>query len=358
MYTMAGSLCALYAHNRPYAARARTLAWVVLGMLGGVAVALVTASLTRNAVVLVTVGALLAAVQKALCDASRSARRATWSSPSSASPPSSSRRPSARSPVTWRWPPPPASGPGSSAWHPPRSARTARNAGATAQALNAAAAYAASHRTGEDRAPARAAGCAAGDRPPGRRCWPCRPRAPAPPPRHALERLVVRAEVALAAPADTDPERLRAWAHALRGGGRIPRTGDAPGDRDELLGVDAELAARPAPLWQRLRPAGPDRRAHRPRLRAGRVRLPGPRHRPPLLGPGHRRRALPGQPDPDLDRAVQRVVGNLAGVLLFAAIAPLAHLGQALLVAVRRARPRLRRRGLVSGDYWRRPRLV
>ncbi|MES4833288.1 FUSC family protein, partial [Streptomyces anthocyanicus] len=71
MYTMAGSLCALYAHNRPYAARARTLAWVVLGMLGGVAVALVTASLTRNAVVLVTVGALLAAVQKALCDATR-----------------------------------------------------------------------------------------------------------------------------------------------------------------------------------------------------------------------------------------------------------------------------------------------
>ncbi|CAM5735296.1 hypothetical protein STENM223S_04453 [Streptomyces tendae] len=29
---------------------------------------------------------------------------------------------------------------------------------------------------------------------------------------------------------------------------------------------------------------------------------------------------------------MQRVVGNLAGVLLFAAIAPLAHLGQVLLV--------------------------
>lgn len=71
MYTMAGSLCALYAHNRPYAARARALAWVVLGMLGGLAVALVTASLTRDAVVLVTVGAVLAAVQKTLCDATR-----------------------------------------------------------------------------------------------------------------------------------------------------------------------------------------------------------------------------------------------------------------------------------------------
>ncbi len=71
MYTMAGSLCALYAHNRPYAARARALAWVVLGMLAGVAVALVTASLTDDAAVLVAVGALLAAAQKALCDATR-----------------------------------------------------------------------------------------------------------------------------------------------------------------------------------------------------------------------------------------------------------------------------------------------
>src|SRR5207244_1117029 len=60
MYTMAGSLCALYAHSRPYAARARALAWVVLGMIGGLAVSLVAASLTGNAVVLVTVGALLA----------------------------------------------------------------------------------------------------------------------------------------------------------------------------------------------------------------------------------------------------------------------------------------------------------
>ncbi|MGV9630216.1 FUSC family protein, partial [Streptomyces sp. NPDC003487] len=71
MYTMAGSLCALYAHNRPYAARARTLAWVVLGMTGGLALSLVAASLTANAAVLVTVGALLAATQKAVCDATR-----------------------------------------------------------------------------------------------------------------------------------------------------------------------------------------------------------------------------------------------------------------------------------------------
>ncbi|MBV1939225.1 FUSC family protein, partial [Streptomyces sp. BV286] len=71
LYTMAGSLCALYAHHLPYAARGRALAWVVLGMLASVATALVTASLTSSAVILVCVGALLAAAQKALCDATR-----------------------------------------------------------------------------------------------------------------------------------------------------------------------------------------------------------------------------------------------------------------------------------------------
>ncbi|MZD09623.1 FUSC family protein, partial [Streptomyces sp. SID5785] len=71
MYTMAGSFCALYGHNLPYAARARALAWVVAGMFASIAVALVTASLTGSAAVLVAVGAVLAAVQKTLCDATR-----------------------------------------------------------------------------------------------------------------------------------------------------------------------------------------------------------------------------------------------------------------------------------------------
>ncbi|NEB80790.1 FUSC family protein, partial [Streptomyces sp. SID14478] len=71
MYTMAGSFCALYGHNLPYAARARALAAVVLGMVASIAVALVAASFTSSAVLLVTVGALLAAAQKALCDATR-----------------------------------------------------------------------------------------------------------------------------------------------------------------------------------------------------------------------------------------------------------------------------------------------
>lgn len=71
MYTMAGSLCALYGHGLPYARRVRTVAGVVVGMLVGMAISLVTASLTGSTAALIAVGALLAAGQKVLCDATR-----------------------------------------------------------------------------------------------------------------------------------------------------------------------------------------------------------------------------------------------------------------------------------------------
>ncbi|WP_217169489.1 FUSC family protein [Streptomyces sp. AC512_CC834] len=359
MYTMAGSLCALYAHNRPYAARARTLAWVVLGMLGGVVVALVTASLTRNAVVLVTVGALMAAVQKALCDATRVGPPGNVvltfiSSAALFVPQTLGQIPGhlALGAAAGVW-----------AWLVGMAPALVRPHGperrATAQALNAAAAYAATRGTGDrgtgDRHapahdPARAAGYAAVQA-----AWQTLLSLPATgaraTTRHALERLVVRAEVALAAPADTDPEPLRAWAHALRGAGRIPRTGDAPGATDELLGVDAELAARPAPLWQRLGPLTPI--AARTALGcalAGYASL--------ALGIGRPYWALVTaaalyQANMTLtwSRAVQRVVGNVAGVLLFAAIAPLAHLGQALLVLFCLAL-NFGAEALITRNYW------
>ncbi|WP_162832980.1 FUSC family protein [Streptomyces sp. CB09001] len=352
MYTMAGSLCALYAHNRPYAARARTLAWVVLGMLAGVAAALVTASLTRNAVVLVTVGALLAAVQKVLCDATRVGPPGnvvlTFISSAALFVPQTLAQVPAHLAL--------AAAAGAWAWLVGMAPAPVRPHGperrATAQALNAAAAYAAAHGTGagEDHASARAAGYAAVQA-----AWQTLPALPSTgaraATRHALERLVVRAEVALAAPADTDPERLRAWAHALRGGGRIPRTGDAPEDTDELLGVDAELAARPAPLWQRLGPLTPI--AARTALGcalAGYASL--------ALGIGRPYWALVTaaalyQANVTLtwSRAVQRVVGNLAGVLAFAAIAPLAHLGQALLVLCCLAL-NFGAEALITRNYW------
>ncbi|MFF5253316.1 FUSC family protein [Streptomyces leeuwenhoekii] len=342
MYTMAGSLCALYAHNRPYAARARVLAWVVLGMLGGVAVALVTASLTRDAVVLVTVGALLAAAQKVLCDATRVGPPGNVvltfiSSASLFAPQTLGQVPGhlalAAAAGAWAW---------LVGMAPALLRPTGPERRATAHALNATAAYAEAHGADEGRArAARAAGYAAVQA-----AWQTLLSLPTnsarATTRHALERLVVRAEVALAAPADADPERLRTWARALRGTGRVPRTGDPrtgdtrTGDSraaaDELLGVEAELGARPVPLWHRLVPLAPlGVRTALGCALAGYASL--------ALGIGRPYWALVTaaalyQANLTLtwSRAVQRVVGNLGGALVFAAVAPLAHLGQAALV--------------------------
>ncbi|WP_086562619.1 FUSC family protein [Streptomyces africanus] len=328
MYTMAGSLCALYAHNRPYAARAGALMWVVLGMLGGLAVALVAASLTGSAVVLVTVGALLAAAQKVLCDATRVGPPGNVvltfvSSASLFAPQTLAQVPGhlALAAATGVW-----------AWLVCMAPALVRPHGperrATAAALKAAAAYAETGGTsgtggGEGQARARAAGYAAVQA-----AWQsllstgARSRT-----RRALERLVVRAEVALAAPTEADAGRLRAWADALRGTGPVPRAGLPRAAADEPLGVDAARG-----LWARLGPLTP--LAVRTALGcalAGYASL--------ALGIGRPYWALVTaaslyQANIALtwNRAVQRVVGNVVGVLVFAAVVPLAHLGQAALV--------------------------
>ncbi|MEU4167341.1 FUSC family protein [Streptomyces sp. NPDC026665] len=324
MYTMAGSLCALYAHNRPYAARARALAWVVAGMLGGLGVALVTASLTTNAVVLVTVGALLAAAQKTLCDATRIGPPghvvlAFISSASLFVPQHLGQVPGhlalGAAAGAWAWIV--GMAPGLVRPHGPERR-------ATAHALNAAAAAVAA----PDDARARAAAAAAVHT-----AWQSLLSTGArSAPRRALERLVVRAEVALAAPADTDPERLSGWAHDLSGTGPVPRP-DGLGDAaDELLGVEAALAFGEPPLRARLGPLAPI--ALRTALGcalAGYVSL--------ALGVGRPSWALVTaaslyQANVTLtwNRGVQRVAGNLVGVAAFAVLAPLAHVGQAALV--------------------------
>ncbi|WP_081238763.1 FUSC family protein [Streptomyces viridosporus] len=328
-YTMAGSLCALYAHNRPYVARARVLAGVVLGMLGGLAAALVTASLTENAVVLVTVGAVLAAVQKVLCDATRIGPPAhvilTFVSSASLFVPQTLGQVPGHLAL--------AAAAGAWAWLVGMAPAPVRPHGperrATAHALNATAAYAETAGDGDGDPRARSAAYAAVQA-----AWQTllaagnRPSAT----RRALERLVVRAEIALAAPADTDPVRLRAWARALRGTGRVPHTDEPRTDADELLGAAAERATAPRPLWSRLGPLTPI--AVRTGLGcalAGYASL--------ALGVGRPYWALVTaasiyQANITLtwSRAVQRVVGNLVGVLLFAAIAPIAHLGPLALV--------------------------
>ncbi|RPF31351.1 FUSC family protein [Streptomyces sp. TLI_185] len=326
MYTMAGSLCALYAHNRPYAARARALAWVVLGMVGGLAVSLVAASLTGSAVLLVTIGALLAALQKALCDATRIGPPGNVvltfiTSASLFAPQTLGEVPAhlalALAAGGWAWVV--GMAPGLLRPHGPERR-------ATAAALRAAAAYAVTRGTGDGHARARAAAAAAVQA-----AWQPLLAVGDARTRRALERLVVRAEVALAVPADTDPEQLSTWARELTGTGPVPQVHD-PAAAAELLGVDAELAASPRPLWHRLGPLAPI--AVRTALGcalAGYASL--------ALGIGRPYWALVTaaslyQANLALtwSRGVQRVVGNLVGVLLFAAVVPLAHLGPAALV--------------------------
>ncbi|MFF2167977.1 FUSC family protein [Streptomyces sp. NPDC058175] len=333
MYTMAGSLCALYAHNLPYAARARALAWVVLGMLASLAVTLLTASLTSSAAVLVAVGALLAAAQKTLCDATRIGPPGhlilTFISSASLFAPQTLGQIPGHLALTV--------GAGAVAWLVGMAPALVRPHGperrATARALNAAAAYVSAEDGARERARAGAAAAvhaawqsllATGGRGAARR---------------ALERLVVRAEVALAAPDDTDPALLRDWAAGLSGTGPVPRVDHAHTHEsdvdDELLGIEAELAFGKPSLWRRLAPGSPllpvALRTAVGCALAGYGSL--------ALGIGRPYWALVTaaslyQANITLtwNRTVQRVAGNLAGVLVFAAVVPLAHVGQIFVV--------------------------
>ncbi|MET9547225.1 FUSC family protein [Streptomyces sp. NPDC006627] len=363
MYTMAGSFCALYAHHLPYAARARALAWVVAGMSAGVAVALVTASLTGSAAVLVAVGAVLAAAQKTLCDASRIGPPGhlifTFISSATLFAPQSLGQVPGHLALTLAG--------GAVAWLVGMAPALVRPHGperrATARALHAAAAYAEVAEVAEvaegtdagaaaERARAAAAGAvhaawqsllAAGAR-----------GAEA---RRALARLVVRAEEALAHPATADPAALRSWAAGLRGTGAVPRPSDVrPGERDELLGVAAELAGADVKgaLWRRLAPGSPllpiALRTALGCALAGYGSL--------ALGIGRPYWALVTaaslyQANVTLtwNRGVQRVVGNLVGVLAFAAIAPFAHLGHAELIVSCLALA-FGAEALISRNYW------
>uniref|UniRef100_A0AAU1UFG2 FUSC family protein n=1 Tax=Streptomyces sp. NBC_00119 TaxID=2975659 RepID=A0AAU1UFG2_9ACTN len=338
MYTMAGSLCALYAHNLPYAARARALAWVVLGMLASLAAALLTASLTSSAAVLVAVGAVLAAAQKTLCDATRIGPPGhlilTFISSASLFAPQTLGQIPGHLALT--------AGAGAVAWLVGMAPALIRPHGperrATARALNAAAAYVSAEDGARERARAGAAAAvhaawqsllATGGRGAARR---------------GLERLVVRAEVALAAPADTDPALLRDWAAGLSGTGPVPRParhdgisaiGNPSDIDDEVLGIEAELAFGKPSLWRRLAPGSPllpvALRTAVGCALAGYGSL--------ALGVGRPYWALVTaaslyQANVTLtwNRTVQRVAGNLAGVLVFAAVVPLAHVGQIFVV--------------------------
>ncbi|MFQ6855898.1 FUSC family protein [Streptomyces sp. 35M1] len=360
VYSMAGSLCALYGHGLPYARRARAYAGVVLGMAAGLAVSLVTASLTGSTAVLIAVGALLAAVQKVLCDATRIGPPGhvifTFVSSAALFAPQRLDQIPGHLALTL--------GAGAFAWLVALAPALVRREGperrAVARALEAAAVCAADPgpRSGHAVDPGPRSGNAVDPGPRNRRAaaaavhaaWRCLLDCGRPTPvRRSLERLVVQAEAAFAAPRPgaraADPERLRAWAARTRGRGPVPMPPPAPGTADELYGIDAERAVLRAREGRRAA-----RRALLRRLGPGSPLLPVAVRT--LFGcalAGYLCAALGvGRPywaivtaaslyqanlTLSWNRALQRTFGNLLGVLVFAAVLPVSRIGPLALVS-------------------------
>ncbi|MFE3374750.1 FUSC family protein [Streptomyces anulatus] len=340
MYTMAGSLCALYGHGLPYARRARAVAGVVLGMTASLAVALVTASLTGSTAVLIAVGALLAAAQKVLCDATRIGPPGhvifTFVSSAALFAPQRPEQIPGHLALTL--------GAGAFAWLVALAPALVRREGperrAVARALTAAAECAADPGPRTRNAAAAAVHAA----------WQCLLASGRPTPvRRSLERLVVHAEGAFAAPCPggggaAGPDRLRAWAALTRARGPVPAPPPAPGTADELYGIDAERAALRAPEGRRAA-----RRALLRRLGPGSPLLPvAVRTLAGCALAGYLCAALGvGRPywaivtaaslyqaniTLSWNRALQRTLGNLLGVLVFAAVLPVSRISPLALV--------------------------
>ncbi|POX42599.1 hypothetical protein C3486_04810 [Streptomyces sp. Ru73] len=353
LYTSAGAMCALYGHNKPYAARARTVAWVILGMIASLAVGLVSSSFLDSTVLLVLIASALAAVHKMMCDAVRIGPPGnliiTFISASAFFVP---QRPG-DIPVHLLL----AVAGGAVAWLVCMAPWLVRPEGpqriATARALEAAAGLlraAPDAAVGPRHATAAAVNAA----------WqtiflvPARSAAKYAA-RARLERLLVRAESALAVadvPAEehaAEAERFAGWARDLRRGRPLPEVTLDAGQTAELAGIAADQEGTALDL----RRPSPDHprgfRAVLRQLRPGSPLLPlGARV---LIGctlAGWASMAI-GSEHPywavvtaasvfqanttlSWQRAVQRALGNLLGLLLFTALLPVIHTGHLAMV--------------------------
>ncbi|MET9296072.1 FUSC family protein [Streptomyces sp. NPDC003077] len=434
LYTSAGAMCALYAHHLPYAARARTLVWVVLGMVASLGVALTAASLVTSAAVLVVLAALVAAVHKMLCDATRIGPPGnlilTFISASAFFVPQRLGQVPFHLSL--------ALGTGVLAWLVGMAPALVRPRGpeslATARALEAAAGLLRTLPEAEN-----GAGNGAANGPADQAAVPgaAPPDATSPsrsgPARHAtaaavnaawhtlflvpartdaqvtarvrLERLLVRAESALAVRAVGEDERAEAgrylaWAHGLRRGRPLPEVALSPEETDELAGITAERDALRDGLHD---PERDGRRSSRQGARMGAahdgragvhgwpMRRPAP-DRPrgvravfarlapgsPLLpivarvavgcvlagwvsmavGVGHPYWAVVTaasiyQANTTLSwqRALQRTIGNFLGLLIFTALLPLIHTGHLAMILLALAF-QVGAEACISRNYW------
>lgn len=429
LYTSAGAMCALYAHGLPYAARARTLSWVVLGMVAGLGGALTAASLIASTALLVVLASLLAAVHKMVCDATRIGPPGNLILTFIAA--SAFFVPQRLGQVPWHMAL--ALGAGALAWlvcmapalvrpHGPERIATARALEAAAGLLrtepgaDGAAAAGVAHARHARHAAAAAVNAA----------WHTLSLVPAArtpqkaAARAGLERLLVRAEAVLGGTArkpgrvragadaaaetradgrgrtDAAPEAsatastttdsaaeadlLVAWARDLRGGRPLPQVSLSAAEAEELTGIAAEQlgSGAGAPVAGTCDAVTGPRRSAPARARG--VRAVSARLAPgsPLLPIGARVAAgcvLAGwasmavgvghpywavvtaasiyQANTTLSwqRALQRTLGNLLGLLLFTALLPLIHTGQPAMIALALAF-QLGAEACITRNYW------
>ncbi|AEW97986.1 MULTISPECIES: FUSC family protein [Streptomycetaceae] len=360
LYASAGALAALYGHGLPYAARARALAWVVLGMVASVGLALTAASLTRSAPVLVVAASLLAAVHKMVCDATRIGPPGniivTFVAATSFFVPQRLADVPGHLAITLAC--------GALAWAVCMAPALVRPDGpqrvTTARALEAAARLLTAGP--EETTRARHATAAAVNA-----AWhtlflvPARAHA-AGRSRVPFERLLARAETALTVAPVADAERFTRWARDLRKGRALPDVAPGRGGEGELAGIAVERALHhPAPG-----PRGV--RAALARLRPGSPLLPiGARVAvgctaagwlSMVLGVGHPYWAVVTaaaihQANITLSwqRAVQRTLGNFLGLLLFTALLPLSRTGHLAMVLLALAF-QFGAEALISRNYW------
>lgn len=331
LYTSTGGLVALYGHGLPYRARVRTLAAVLLGTVASTGIALTAAALTTDAAVLVALTAVLAALHKLLCDAARIGPPGnliiTFTTASCAFVPQHLTDVPAHLALT-------ALG-AALAWLVCMAPALPRPYGperiTTARALEAAARL---RRTDPAHAPA-ARAALAGAIHAARHSLvlssPARLRSTG----DALERLLVRAEAALAGPGDAATAgQYAGWAHDLRRNRPLPVLELGPSESDELRGRKHD---GPSTIRQGVRPGSAllpvGLRVLVGCAAAGWVSM--------ALGVGRPSWAVvtaasvfQANSTMSWQRALQRVLGNLLGLLVFTALLPVSHAGPTALIAL------------------------
>ena len=348
LYTSAGALVALYGHGLPYPARGRRLAAVAAGTVASTGIALTAAALTGSVAVLVAVSAALAALHKVVCDAARigppgniiitfTSAGCAFAPGRIADLPFHLALTAAGAALAWLV----CMAPALARPYGPERIAVARAAQAAARLL----------RSGPGRSPqARTALAAAVNA--ARHSLALSSAARRRALGDTLERLLIHSESALAADPDQEEreereeredreeleeraERYESWARDLRRGRPLPRPVLNPAEEHELAATGLRPPLPGGRPWQALQPGSPllpvGLRVTVGCAAAGWVSMGLGVGRPywavvTAASVFQANGSMSGQ------RAVQRVLGNLLGLVLFTALLPVSRSGQLALI--------------------------